>query len=170
MLICGFKQSIALTRKTISKSHHYAIRNVRRAIRTEMANKRGSVNWYQPDFHMSEKSQTKRNFYCFPIKKDIRPFSAESSQFAIGERKESRAIKELVPSNNIWVIVKNSQCECDFFLSGMVTIASIWRASYKYDSPIFPIYSRSVVSHARSGWYMLFSRFHIRSNLISLTC
>ena len=115
MLICGFKQSIALTRKTISKSHHYAIRNVRRAIRTEMANKRGFVNWYQPDFHMSEKSQTKRNFYCFPIKKDIRPFSAESSQFAIGERKESRASKELVPSNNIWVIVKNSQCECDFF-------------------------------------------------------
>ena len=50
----------------------------RRAIRTEMANKRGSVNWYQPDFHMSEKSQTKRIFYCFPIKKDIisqfRPF------------------------------------------------------------------------------------------------
>ena len=43
-----------------------------------MANKRGSVNWYQPDFHMSEKTQTKRIFYCFPIKKDIvsqfRPF------------------------------------------------------------------------------------------------
>ena len=75
---------------------------MRRAIRTEMANKRGSVNWYQPDFHMSEKSQTKRSFYSFPMKKDIiRQFSAESFQFAIGERKESRAIRELVPSNNI---------------------------------------------------------------------
>ena len=63
-----------------------------------MANKRGSVNWYQPDFHMSE-SQTKRSFYCFPIKKDIiRP---KLFQFAIVERKESRAIRELVPSNNI---------------------------------------------------------------------
>ena len=106
MLICGLKQSLALTRESISKSHHYAIRNVRRAIRTEMANKRGSVNWYQPDFHMSEKSQTKRSSYCFPIKKDRRQFSAESFQFAIGERKESRAISELVPSNDIWVTVK----------------------------------------------------------------
>ena len=131
MLICGFKQSIALTRKTISKSHHYAIRNVRRAIRTEMANKRGSVNWYQPDFHMSEKSQRNRNFYCFPMKKYIRQFSAESFQFAVGERKKSRAIRELVPSNNIRVIVKNSECECDFLVSGMITIASIWRASCK---------------------------------------
>ena len=88
MLICGLKQSLAPTRKIISKSHHYAIRNVRRAIRTEMANKRRSVNWYQPDFHMSEKSQTKRSFYYFPIKKDIiRQFSAESFQFAVGERK-----------------------------------------------------------------------------------
>ena len=169
MLICGLKQSLALTRKSISKSHHCVIRNMRRAIKTEMANKRGSVNWYQPDFHMSKKSQTKRNFYCFPIKKDERPFSAEWSQFAIRERKERQAIKELVPSNNIWVIVKNSECECDF-VSGMITIASIWRASYKYDSPIFSIYSRSVVSYARSGWYMLFSRFHIRPDLISLTC
>ena len=67
-----------------------------------MANKRGSANWYQPDFHMSEKSQTQRSFYCFPIKEDIiRQFAAESFQFAIGERKESQAIKELVPSNNI---------------------------------------------------------------------
>ena len=78
MLICRLKQSLALTRKSISKWHHYAIRNVRRAIRTEMANKRDSVNWYQPDFHMSEKTQTKRILYCFPIKKDIvsqfRPF------------------------------------------------------------------------------------------------
>ena len=60
-----------------------------------MANKRGSVNWYQPEFHMLEKSQTKRSFYCFPIKKDIirqfRPFLQLH-----GERKESRAIKELV--------------------------------------------------------------------------
>ena len=78
-----------------------------------MANKRGSVNWYQPDFHMSEKSQRNRNFYCFPMKKYIRQFSAESFQFAVGERKKSRAIRELVPSNNIRVIVKNSECECD---------------------------------------------------------
>ena len=120
-------------------------------------------------FTCRKNHKQKEIFTVFQSRK-TRPFSAESSQFAIGERKESRAIKELVPSNNIWVIVKNSQCECDFFLSGMVTIASIWCASYKYDSPIFPIYSRSVVSHARSGWYMLFSRFHIRPNLISLTC
>ena len=72
-----------------------------------MANKRGSVNWYQPDFHMSEKSQSKRSFYCFPIKKNIiTQFSAESFQFAIGVRKQDRAIRELVPSNNIWVTVK----------------------------------------------------------------
>ena len=142
MLICGFKQSIALTRKTISKSHHYAIRNVRRAIRTEMANKRGSVNWYQPDFHMSEKSQTKRNFYCFPIKKDIRPFSAESSQFAIGERKESRAIKELVPSNNIWVIAKNSECECDFFVWNdhhRINLARVLQIRFTYFPDLFSI-------------------------------
>ena len=107
MLIFGLKPSLALTRQSISKSHHYAIRNVRRAIRTEMANKRRSVNWYQPDFHVSEKSRTKRSFYCFPIKKDIiRQFSAESFQFVTGERKESRAIRELVPSNHIRVTVK----------------------------------------------------------------
>ena len=54
-----------------------------------MANKRGSVNWYQPEFHMLEKSQTKRIFDCFPIKKDIisqfRPFLKLH-----GERKERR--------------------------------------------------------------------------------
>ena len=49
-----------------------------------MANKRGSVNRYQPDFHRSEKSQTIRNFYCFPTKKGLRQFSAESFQFAMG--------------------------------------------------------------------------------------
>ena len=42
------------------------IRNVRRAIRPEIANKLGFVNWYQPDFHRSEKSLTIRNFYCCP--------------------------------------------------------------------------------------------------------
>ena len=42
------------------------IRNVRRAIRPEMANKRGSVNWYQTDFHMSKKSLTIKIFFCCP--------------------------------------------------------------------------------------------------------
>ena len=113
MLICRLKQSLALTRKSISKWHHYAIRNVRRAIRTEMANKRDSVNWYQPEFHMSGKITDKKNFLLFSNQE--RPKSV-SAVFAIGERKESRAIKELVPSNNIRVIVKNSECECDFFV------------------------------------------------------
>ena len=42
------------------------IRNVRRAIRPEMANKPGSVNWYQTDFHMSKKSLTIKNLFCCP--------------------------------------------------------------------------------------------------------
>ena len=87
MLICRLKQSIALTRKNISKWPHYAIRNVRRAIRTEMANKRGSVNWYQPDFHMSEKSQRNRNFYCFPMKKYIRQFRPNHFNLQLGKER-----------------------------------------------------------------------------------
>ena len=114
MLICGFKQSIALTRKTISKSHHYAIRNVRRAIRTEMANKRGPVNWYQPDFHMLEKSQTKRNFYCFPIKKDIRPFSAESSHIC----NLRFILDQLYPTH-----VRGGTCYLAVYLSGHISSA-----------------------------------------------
>ena len=42
----------------------------------------------------------------FQSRKTEDRISAESFQFAIGERKESRAISELVPSNNIWVTVK----------------------------------------------------------------
>ena len=92
---------------------------------------------------MLEKSQTKRSFYCFPIKKDIiRQFSAELFQFAIGERKESQAIKELVPSNNIWVIVKNSQCEWDFFVwndNHRVNLAHVLQIISTYFPDLFSI-------------------------------
>ena len=156
MLICRLKQSLALTRKSISKWHHYAIRNVRRVIRTEMANKRGSVNWYQPEFHMLEKSQTKRSFYCFRIKKDIirqfRPFLQLH-----GERKESRAIKELVPSNNIRVIVKNFECRCDFF------VCLEWSPSHQSGARLankIHLFSRFILdqlypTHVRGGTYFL---------------
>ena len=65
------------------------------------------------NFTCREKSQTKKNFLLFSNQE--RPKSV-SAVFDIGERKESRAVKELVPSNNIRVIVQNSECECDFFV------------------------------------------------------
>ena len=105
-----------------------------------MANKRGSVNWYQPDFHMSEKSQRNRNFYCFPMKKYIRQFSAESFQFAVGERKKSRAIRELVPSNNIRVIVKNSECEFGVWNDHhRINLARVLQIRSTYFSDLFSI-------------------------------
>ena len=74
MLICRLKQSLALTRKSISKWP------IMRFVTWEgPLGRKWQINVIlltgtNLNFTCREKSQTKRIFYCFPIKKDLSQF------------------------------------------------------------------------------------------------